>query len=205
MRIILASTSPRRTDLLKLARIDHTILAVTTDESYQVCESPTEYIVRMVHQKMQQAAALVSVSPALILTADTIGVLSDGQILTKPKDRDDAYAMWRKMSANTHEIWTAVLAQLWVNGDLLWQEQNLCQTQVEFVALNEAQMYAYWQTHEPKDKAGAYAIQGFGAAWVKKINGSYTNVVGLPLSETIQMINSAKHHLMHTSTCPKPS
>ncbi len=198
--IILASTSPRRHALLNQVNIPHTCLNVAIDETPLIAESPTDYIQRMVTLKAQQACmSLASSVPQqsqtmFVITADTIGVLPTGEILQKPVDFDDACTMWRQMSGSSHEVWTAVqVSQIgWVKQQpcIIRHEQVLVKTQVEFVSLTPNMMANYWQTGEPHDKAGGYAIQGQGAAWVKAINGSYSNVVGLPLAETIALLQA---------------
>lgn len=196
MNLILASTSPRRSELLRLARLDFATLAVDIDERFFCNELPTDYICRMVHEKMQAAISCIHTNtPTLVLTADTIGVLPNDQILVKPQDKTDAFAMWTKMSDATHQIWTAVQACLLVNGQVVWQDDVLQKTEVQLIALTKQKMNDYWATDEPADKAGAYAIQGFGASWVKSINGSYTNVVGLPLAQVLNMIENAQDFL----------
>ena len=149
----------------------------------------------------------------IILTSDTIGVLADGKtVLVKPLSREHAYSMWQQMSDNTHQVWTAVQAtQLSLppkfsnktelsnqkpsdqpNDEQVFQviNQQLIseRTEVTFIALTEAMMSNYWDSGEPADKAGGYGIQGLGTAWVSHINGSYTNVVGLPLAQTLALI-----------------
>ncbi len=148
----------------------------------------------------------------LILTADTIGVLPDGKtVLVKPLDYKHAQSMWQQMSDNTHQVWTAVQATLVstslldkqtkfadrpVNNEPLqvaWQKQIIESTEVSFVPLTQAMMESYWGSGEPADKAGGYGIQGLAAAWVTHINGSYTNVVGLPLAQTLALIDAARN------------
>ena len=153
----------------------------------------------------------------IILTADTIGVLPDGMtVLVKPIDRAHAYSMWQQMSDSTHEVWTCVqatrvslmkskcganqnsIAQTDIDQSLI--NQNLIKivslrqmterTEVTFVPLTLDMMSKYWDSGEPADKAGAYGIQGLAAAWVTRINGSYTNVVGLPLAQTLALIEN---------------
>ena len=145
--------------------------------------------------------------PIILLTSDTIGVLPDGKtVLVKPNNREDAYHMWQHMSDSTHEVWTAVQAtQLSIlsthckhahqsdsdNEQVLQvvnQQQIIERTEVTFIALTAEMMSEYWDSGEPADKAGGYGIQGLGAAWVSRINGSYTNVVGLPLAQTLALI-----------------
>ena len=212
MKIILASTSPRRQDLLSLADIEFTTQAVDVDESVLSEEMPQDYIVRMVQAKAEAAAEVIKqfVSSdknstatnlerkqeehCLVITADTIGVLADGvSILVKPTDKNDAFAMWQKMSNTQHAVWTAVqLSVVDSVGKVIHTDNILEKTEVTFIELDKAAMEAYWATGEPTDKAGGYAIQGKGAAWVERINGSYSNVVGLPLAQTIAAIQRIK-------------
>ena len=212
MKIILASTSPRRQDLLSLADIEFTTQAVDVDESVLSEEMPQDYIVRMVQAKAEAAAEVIKQSGSsdknstatnpeqkqkehyLVITADTIGVLADGvSILVKPTDKNDAFAMWQKMSDTQHAVWTAVqLSVVDSVGKVIDTDNILEKTEVTFIELDKAAMEAYWATGEPTDKAGGYAIQGKGASWVERINGSYSNVVGLPLAQTIAAIQRIK-------------
>lgn len=198
MNIILASTSPRRATLLKQAYIDFEVLAVAIDEQVLPNELPVDYIYRMAEQKAQVAfdkIALGGHSQAiLVLTADTIGLL-DGQILTKPKDKAAAIVMWQAMSGREHEVWTAVSALLMVDAKKVWQSTIKVSTKVAFIPLTLPMMARYWSSGEPCDKAGGYAIQGLGATWVQGIQGDYTNVVGLPLVPTLQLIQKAQTYL----------
>ncbi|WP_367107224.1 nucleoside triphosphate pyrophosphatase [uncultured Psychrobacter sp.] len=208
MNILLASGSPRRRELLMSAQLDFKVISVDIDETHYDQETPKDYIQRMVATKAEAAITQLQTDdqnhtatidqssvPFVVLTADTIGVLPDGQsILVKPIDRDHAYNMWQQMSDDTHQVWTAVQATL-VDPALqvLWQQQIIERTEVTFVPLTPAMMASYWDSDEPADKAGGYAIQGQAAAWVTRINGSYTNVVGLPLAQTLALIKSASN------------
>lgn len=217
MDIILASGSPRRRELLSRAQLEFTVISVDIDETPYQHESPKDYILRMVAAKAEAATVELnrqlkdndaqsnksSISqPIILLTSDTIGVLPDGKtVLVKPNNREDAYHMWQQMSDSTHEVWTAVQAtqlslpskhpsefeteQVWKTIN---QQQIIERTEVTFVALTKEMMSEYWDSGEPADKAGGYGIQGRGAAWVSRINGSYTNVVGLPLAQTLALI-----------------
>lgn len=193
--IFLASTSPRRHALLNQVNIVHGQLAVAIDETQYPDERPIDYIERMVMQKAVAALAVMhdDHQQALVITADTIGVLRSGAVLQKPNDYQEAVAMWQQMSDGQHQVWTAVQVSLvgYQDGQLvlLDQQRQTVKTEVDFVKLTEPMMADYWATGEPHDKAGGYAIQGQGAAWVKSIHGSYSNVVGLPLVETIELIN----------------
>lgn len=218
MNLILASGSPRRHELLTRAQLDFTVMSVDIDETPHVNESPKNYIERMVASKAE--AALEQLNKELnkklndrqidlsesiiILTADTIGVLADGKtVLVKPDSREDAYRMWQQMSDDTHQVWTAVQAtQVSLTAkaanhpshkpvlQIVNQQQITERTDVTFIPLTEEMMENYWDSGEPADKAGGYGIQGLGAAWVSRINGSYTNVVGLPLAQTVALIKN---------------
>ena len=223
MDIVLASGSPRRRELLERAQLDFTILSVDIDETPLDNESPTDYIERMVATKADAAIQQLSdtsqadhdnlTSPFIILTSDTIGVLSDGKtVLVKPVDREHAYSMWQRMSDNVHEVWTAVQAtqvRLLPKAERSPSEPTQClqiinqqriteRTEVTFIPLTTQMMSDYWDSGEPADKAGGYGIQGLGAAWVSRINGSYTNVVGLPLAQTLALIKEMTEGSMDT-------
>ncbi|WP_019519272.1 Maf family protein [Faucicola boevrei] len=194
--IILASTSPRRHELLNQIQLPHSRLAVGIDETILPNETAVGYIERMVQQKAERAVIdLLAHSPnlvSLLITADTIGVLNNGKILLKPDNFDDAKQMWQQMSDNVHQVWTAVQVSLIQNQQIYHYQRQTVMTDVRFIPLNNQQMLDYWQTGEPQDKAGGYAIQGIGATWVKTIHGSYSNVVGLPLVETLALLQSVE-------------
>ncbi|WP_394261531.1 Maf family protein [Moraxella boevrei] len=194
--IILASTSPRRHELLNQIQLPHSRLAVGIDETILPNETAVGYIERMVQQKAERAVIdLLAHSPnlvSLLITADTIGVLNNGKILLKPDNFDDAKQMWQQMSDNVHQVWTAVQVSLIQNQQICHYQRQTVMTDVRFIPLNNQQMLEYWQTGEPQDKAGGYAIQGIGATWVKTIHGSYSNVVGLPLVETLALLQSVE-------------
>ena len=214
MDIILASGSPRRRELLERAQLEFSTLSVDVDETQHDDESPTDYIERMVATKaeaaIQQLASRLKTDKScfsdslIILTSDTIGVLADGQtVLVKPVDREHAYSMWQQMSDNVHEVWTAVqatyisLSSKVANSSthepvfqIINQQRITERTEVTFIALTAEMMSNYWESGEPADKAGGYGIQGLGAIWVSRINGSYTNVVGLPLPQTLALIKN---------------
>ena len=217
MDIILASGSPRRRELLKSAQLDFEVISVDINEGPLANESPQHYIQRMITSKATAAIEQLNLAyqkdpalwsslskPFILLTADTIGVLPDGKtVLIKPTDRAHAYWMWQQMSANTHQVWTAVQATQVALGNqsltAAWQEQIIECTEVTFVALTTKMMSDYWESGEPADKAGGYAIQGLAAGWVTHINGSYTNVVGLPLAQTLALIAKAANKHRGTS------
>lgn len=206
IKIILASTSPRRQQLLALADMQFDTQGVEIDESVLANESPQDYIVRMVQakavaakEKLNEAGNQSKGQHNLVITADTIGVLADGSsILVKPVDKADAFAMWQKMSNTQHAVWTAVqLTLVDGEGNTVASDHILEKTEVRFIELDEQAMEAYWASGEPADKAGGYAIQGKGAAWVEAINGSYTNVVGLPLAQTLAAIKRIRNKISY--------
>lgn len=178
--MILASSSPRRRELLQQIGVRFRIQVQAVDETPGAGEAPDAYVARLALAKARAVAALNSGS--LVLGADTTVVL-DNQLLVKPADDADARCMLRAMSGRTHEVLTAVA--LVQNAHEVVQ---VVRTAVTFCALTEAQIDAYIATGEPADKAGAYGIQGFGAVLVAGINGSYSNVVGLPLTETAALL-----------------
>ncbi|MDO4896883.1 MAG: Maf family protein [Moraxella sp.] len=190
--IILASTSPRRRELFEKLGLPFMIKSVAIDESLQTDELPHDYVMRMVTAKADKACE--NVSSAIVITADTIGVLGN-EILTKPTNKAHAFAMWDKLSGKTHKIWTAVCASVVKDGQIVFQKIIKVGTDVCFIDLTDRQKEQYWATGEPTDKAGAYAIQGGAMAWVNTINGSYTNVVGLPLAETAELIDECLEKL----------
>ncbi len=180
-QIILASASPRRQELLRQIQVDFIVNPVDLDESPQLNESPEAYVQRLAAEK--SAACVVQRGAALpILAADTAVVIA-GQILGKPKDKDDALAMLRLLSGKTHQVFTALSLRAQQH------EQAFSVTEVTFRTLSDAEIVAYWQTGEPADKAGSYAIQGLGAVFVTAIQGSFSGVVGLPLFETAQLLS----------------
>ena len=231
MKLILASGSPRRHELLTRAQLDFTVMSVDIDETPDANESPKDYIERMVATKAEAALQQLNkelnknlknnqtdlLESIIILTADTIGVLADGKtVLVKPDNREDAYRMWQQMSDNIHEVWTAVQAtQVSLSSkaandlnhepvlQVVNQQQITERTEVTFIALSTEMMSDYWESGEPADKAGGYGIQGLGAAWVSRINGSYTNVVGLPLAQTLALINEIKEDKAKIFNSPK--
>lgn len=195
--IILASSSPRRYELLQQAGIKPAVCTIDIDETQHPEELPQAYISRMVAQKADAALSqLRHETPCILITADTIGVLPESDVaLQKPASFAAAVDMWQQMSDSIHEVWTAVQVTL-VNGEatVVCHEQLLEVTEVKFIALSSERMQRYWQSGEPLDKAGGYAIQSGAAAWVEWIYGSYSNVVGLPLAQTIQAIERASSH-----------
>ncbi|HEY9033190.1 MAG TPA: nucleoside triphosphate pyrophosphatase [Pseudomonadales bacterium] len=181
--LILASASPRRLQLLAQIGLAATVMAADIDETPQAAENDRDYVLRMAAGK---ARAIAMQRPdALVLAADTV-ISLDGRLIGKPRDRDDAFAIWRALSGRCHQVLSAVA--LLDDGRL--QTAISC-SEVQFAVLDATDMAAYWDSGEPQDKAGAYAIQGLAACWISEIRGSYSGIMGLPLFETAQLLGKA--------------
>lgn len=179
--LILASASPRRAQLLRQLGVSYDQQPANINEQLCAGESPEDYVVRLAREKSSQVQRSLQIDAA-VLAADTCVVLDD-QILGKPEDHFDGMAMLARLSGRQHRVLTAVSVR---RADQL--EETLTDTRVKFINLNREQCEAYLATDEPWDKAGAYAIQGLAAAFVESIEGSYTGVVGLPLSQTWKLL-----------------
>ncbi|MGV3346099.1 Maf family protein [Enterobacteriaceae bacterium LUAb1] len=181
--LYLASGSPRRRELLTQLGLEFVRLDTHVEEWRQPLESPAEYVVRLACEKAQ-AGVRVAEYDLPVLGADTIVVQHD-QVLEKPCDAADAARMLHSLSGKTHQVMTAVA--LANRQDI---RHCLVVTDVTFRTLSAADILHYISSGEPMDKAGAYGIQGKGSLFVRKINGSYPAVVGLPLVETMELFNS---------------
>lgn len=177
----LASASPRRSELLRQIGVPHQQFACHVDESVKADEAPQAYVKRVAHDKLVAGLAQVSARD-VVLAADTVVVL-DGRILGKPANEQEALAVLRDLSGREHQVMTAVAV-----GQGATQALQCVVSRVVFRTLAESEMTAYWATGEPADKAGSYAIQGLGAVFVERIEGSYSAVVGLPLLETAALL-----------------
>lgn len=178
--LYLASTSPRRRELLAQLGLSFTELRLDIDESRGEGEAPGSYVARLAGEKA--AAGLALAGEGVIIAADTTVVLGD-DILGKPLSRDEAIAMWSRLSGGEHRVLTGVAVATRER-----MEVRVVSTTVRFRRISRAEMEAYWASGEPTDKAGGYAIQGKGAVFVTGIEGSYSNVVGLPLAETAELL-----------------
>jgi len=181
--LVLASASPRRRELLESMGIEFSVHVTQTDESRRENEQPEDFVARLARDKALAAQASLGADKS-ILAADTIVVQGNG-VFGKPQDFEHAKRIWQSLSGTKHQVMTAVCLAA---DDRLQVRVSL--TEVEFSVITEAQMQHYWESGEPVDKAGAYAIQGLASAWVKLIHGSYSNVVGLPLREVNQLLAS---------------
>lgn len=182
-RLVLASQSPRRRELLEQLGLALDVRPAHTDESVRPGEAPRDYVLRVAREKARAVAGDV------VLAADTSVVL-EGEVLGKPADAADAARMLRALSGTRHEVMTAVSVRR-TSGPLGVELDAVVTSEVTFAALGPAQIAWYVATGEPLDKAGAYAIQGAGGAFVLAISGSVSNVVGLPLAETAELLRRA--------------
>ena len=182
MNLVLASASPRRRELLARIGVQFRVQPADIDESPLPRESASEYVQRMAREKAEAVSGELSDGMSAVLAADTTVVL-DEDVFGKPRDRIDGLAMLARLSGRSHEVMTAVSLRSGGRAESL-----LVVTEVTFTNLSREVCEAYLDTDEPWDKAGAYAIQGRGGAFVSSISGSYSNVVGLPLCETWQLL-----------------
>lgn len=190
VQLVLASASPRRSELLGQIGIRHVVQTADVDETPLPNESPTQLVERLAIAKAQAVwdarRDLDSASKNIpVLGADTLGFI-DKRLLLKPQNLEDAQRLLRQMSGRWHTILTAV-ALATTHGVQI----RISHSQVKFRSVSDTEILAYWQTGEPCDKAGAYAIQGRGAIFVERLEGSYSGVMGLPLFETAQLLATA--------------
>lgn len=181
MNLVLASASPRRADLLRSAGLSYTILSATIDEAPLPGEESEELVKRLSLAKAEVVSS--EQSDAVVLAADTI-VEHDGEILGKPTDEEHAFEILSALSGDSHEVMTG-FTLISPEGRV---HTEVVVTAVEFREISEDELRAYISSGDPMDKAGAYGIQSGAAGFVKRITGSYTNVVGLPLAEVIQAL-----------------
>jgi len=180
--LLLASTSPRRSEILSALNLDFSVVHVDVDETPLATETPGEMVLRLAVAK---ACAVTLGASDIALGADT-AVVIDGQALGKPADEEDGLAMLSALSGRSHMVVTGV-ALCGGHGT----RTALSETEVRFREISRDEALAYWQSGEPCDKAGAYAIQGLGGAFVERIKGSYSGVVGLPVFETAALLREA--------------
>ncbi len=181
-RIRLASASPRRSQLLRQIGVAHDVRPVNLDESRLGGELPRDYVLRLAREKA--LAAVASGDGIPVLGADTTVAMGE-EIFGKPRDEADGVRMLAALSGRSHEVLTAVA--LACDGRL---ETAISETRVTFRTISEAECRSYWASGEPADKAGAYAIQGFGAVFIARLEGSYSGVMGLPLCETATLLDA---------------
>ena len=200
MRLILASASPRRRELLAQAGLEFEVKPAHVNEDVRAGEDPIAYVVRLAREKAQVVFDELGNADAVVLGADTT-VVVDGQILAKPEDAADAARMLRMLSGRTHRVITGVAVVSPGDVDLSpgAPERKILRPRVEvaaevtgvqFATLSDEEIAAYVATGEPMDKAGAYAIQGRAGKWIPRVEGCYFNVVGLPLALVTTMLEA---------------
>lgn len=197
---ILASGSPRRKEILSSLGVDFTIIKPDIDETRHPGENPYVYVERLSQQKaaavadrISGEAVILAADTVVVIAADTIGVMENGDILGKPVDRDDARAMLERLRGVIHVVCTAITL-LSIDGQgQRHQQTRLTRTRVTMRDYSDAEIEAYIATGDPFDKAGGYAIQHEEFAPVARIEGSYTNVVGLPVDELKEMLDSLRY------------
>ena len=187
--IYLASKSPRRTELLQQIGVEHQILDIDVDENINQSESPQDNVRALSVLKCQEGVRKIiseRKSSFPVLAADTIVVLGD-EIFGKPRKESDAINMLLKLSGKTHLVMTAVTIGIMTEEEAKFHTISVT-SRVEFAKLTVSDCKEYCDTGEPFDKAGGYGIQGYGSAFTRKINGSYSNIVGLPIHEVVQLL-----------------
>ena len=183
-QIILASTSPRRRQLLSQLGLEFTVAVQDIDEIQHPGEVPIDFVRRMAIEKVQAAQAeLTDEATSLVIGGDTV-VVFKGSVLGQPEDKEDGLRMLRLLSGKAHFVLTAVAV---ATSDK--KRVSVSENKVEICRISEQEAEAYWQSREPVDKAGAYGIQGLGAVFVKTLHGSYSGVMGLPLYETAKLLS----------------
>lgn len=180
--LILASASPRRSELLKQLGLAHTIHVADIDETPFCNESPAEYVLRVADEKSHTIHQHYP-EDNVVIAADTSVVLGD-KIMGKPESLKHAMEMLSHLSSNTHQVYSAVS----IRGR--YTQQCLSVSDVTFRAITAQEIIQYWHTGEPADKAGAYAIQGLASTFIQNINGSFSGIMGLPLFETAQLLSN---------------
>jgi septum formation protein len=182
-QLILASKSPRRYELLKRVGLDFEVVPSRVIENFVQTESPQEHVLRLAEAKAREVAS--ECPNRWVVAADTI-VYINGSILGKPKNGEEAIEMLHRLSGQEHWVLTGFFVCHLRKGK---SDKEAVQTAVRMKGLTAAEIEWYVKTGEPFDKAGGYAIQGIGSFMIESIHGSYTNVVGLPVCELIQMLN----------------
>ena len=191
-RLVLASASPRRRELLASLGLEFAVRPVDLDETYRPGEAAPDYVLRLAREK-----ALARAGPGeLVLAADTVVVL-DGELLGKPSDPEEARRMLARLAGRRHTVYTGVAL---VDGGR--EATEVVASEVEIAPLSAEEIDWYVATGEPLDKAGSYAIQDLGALFVESVEGNYTNVVGLPLPAVYRLAAALGHDLRRRVGAP---
>ncbi len=186
MKLVLASTSPRRAEILRNAGFVFDVFPTHTDETQRPGENAEDYVRRIAQAKAHAAREQLRTTgePTIVIAADTV-VLAEGQLLTKPQDVADARRMLRMMSGKSHELLTGLAVLRIPEGA---ETQHIEKTHVDLLLISDDEIESYLRTGESFDKAGAYGIQGIAGRFVSRIDGCYFNVMGLPLSRVWRAI-----------------
>lgn len=188
-RLVLASSSPRRQELIRYLGLPFEVKVPDIEEKHRPEETAAEYVQRNSLEKAEIVFhSLQTEQPTVVIGSDTIGWFQD-QVLEKPRDAEDAKHMLTSMSGQTHEVLTG-LALVYGQGKSFSSLQRVVSTKVSFKQLTSQEIAYYVATGEPLDKAGSYGIQGIGGFLVERVEGSYSNVVGLPLVELVELLRS---------------
>ncbi len=190
-KLLLASRSPRRRELLEQIGVDYQVVAVDIDEQPLAGERPAAYVARLASEKARVGwLAQTAEIKHPVLAADT-AVVMGSHIMGKPVDETDAFEMLQQLSGRTHQVYSGVAL---ANGKT---NVRICRSEVTFRTLLDDEIRDYWQSGEPQDKAGGYAIQGLAALFISNLNGSYSGVMGLPLFETTELLYDAGYNLLN--------
>ncbi len=190
LKLVLASSSPRREEILKQLKLKFTIVPSKINEEDFKDDDPISLVRKLAVEKAKSVSNLVE--DALIIAADTVVVYND-QILGKPKNKSDAKRMLKMLRAEKHKVITGVAVVNSQDGEV-HVEENV--TDVKMIDLTEAEIDTYINTGEPMDKAGAYAIQGLGALFVEEIQGSFYSVMGLPIHQLAKLLNNFNYGIL---------
>jgi len=190
IQVYLASASPRRRELLTQIGVRFSVVAVECEEKVALGETAEAYVRRVALEKAQAGWRKVRPSDVPVLGADT-EVILDGRVLGKPRDKAQGIAMLASLAGRTHTVLSAVA----LVGDGL-EVVVVQENSVSLRAMTEAELSAYWDTQEPVDKAGGYAVQGLAAVFIERLEGSYSGVMGLPLFETAKLLSEFGVHVI---------
>ena len=185
-KIILGSSSPRRADILEKQKLDFEIIPSSYVEPHDQTDFSYAYVEDLAYNKALDVAKKIS-EEALVIGADTIVVL-DNKVLGKPKNENDAKNMLKMLSGKSHKVLTGVCIKSTIDDEFVTTSSFVCCSKVYFKKLSQDEIEEYVLTKEPMDKAGAYAIQGLAGKFVEKINGSFHNIVGFPVSQIYNVL-----------------
>jgi septum formation protein len=190
-QLYLASSSPRRIELLQKLNLNFLVVEPHINEAIKQQEKPLTFVKRLAKEKAYAGLQLIAKNKiAPVLAADTIVVIDD-QVLGKPSNQEEGIAMLDLLSGKTHKVYTAIA----VLHEKIQVKVSV--SKVTFRELSQQEKISYWQSGEPQDKAGSYAIQGLGAIFIKRLVGSYSGVMGLPLYETAELLREIGIQILH--------